>query len=267
MIGKNPSDAPARAMLGSAYFAVDAYRDAAKTIAPLGERAMHDPTLGYPWAASLVRGGDITQATTVLQTYQQNDLAPDALVLVGQLWTDMGDYSRAVEVFHRALNADPTLAKAHYFTGLAQLRWEHTTEAQDEFNAALKLAPGDPDATLGLGYVYVQQSKQAEAIDLFRSVTTTHPENGNAQYQLGKLLLDNGKVPEAVSAPGSCGARTSADGLRALSAAGGVPQGVAHRRSGPGNENLSGIEGQESRVHGASPRGFPMTRCPAMDSQ
>lgn len=199
VVSKNASDAPARAMLGSAYFAMDAYREAAKTIAPLGERAMRDPTLGYPWAASLVRGGDITQATTVLETYQRNDLAPDALVLVGQLWTDMGDYSRAVEVFHRALNADPTLAKAHYFAGLAQLRWEHTTEAQDEFNAALKLAPGDPDATLGLGYVYVQRSKQAEAIDLFRSVTTTHPENGNAQYQLGKLLLDSGKVPEAVS--------------------------------------------------------------------
>jgi tetratricopeptide (TPR) repeat protein len=199
VVSRNPSDGPGRAMLGSAYFAVDAYREAARTIAPLGERAMHDPTLGYPWAASLVRGGDITQATTVLEIYQQNDLAPDALVLVGQLWTDMGDYSRAVEVFHRALTGDPTLAKAHYFAGLAQLRWEHTPEAQDEFTAALKLAPGDPDATLGLGYVYVQQSKQAEAIDLFRSVTTTHPENGNAQYQLGKLLLDSGKVPEAVT--------------------------------------------------------------------
>ena len=67
------------------------------------------------------------------------------------------------------------------------------------FKAALKLAPDDPDAKVGMGYVFMQQGKQAEAIELFRSVVATHPENGNAHYQLGKLLLDGGKVEEAVS--------------------------------------------------------------------
>jgi tetratricopeptide (TPR) repeat protein len=195
----NPSDAVARAMLGSAYFALDDYRQAARTIAPLGERAMHDPTLGYTWAASLSRLGELTQATQILQEYEKADLSPDAILLVGQLWTDMADYSRAVESFHRALDRDPSLARAHYFAGLAQLHWDHSNEALEEFNAALKLAPDDPDAKIGLGYVYLQQAKQAEAIDLFRSVIATHPENGNAHYQLGKLLLDAGKVQEAVA--------------------------------------------------------------------
>jgi predicted Zn-dependent protease len=36
-------------------------------------------------------------------------------------------------------------------------------------------------------------------IGLFRPVVATHPGNGNAQYQLGKLLLDAGKVQEAVT--------------------------------------------------------------------
>jgi tetratricopeptide (TPR) repeat protein len=195
----NPSDPVARAMLGSAYFALDDYRQAARTIAPLGERAMHDPTLGYTWAASLSRLGELTQATQILQEYEKADLSPDAILLVGQLWTDMADYSRAVESFHRAADRDPSLARAHYFAGLAQLHWDHSNEALQEFNAALKLAPDDPDAKIGLGYVYLQQAKQAEAIDLFRSVIATHPENGNAHYQLGKLLLDAGKVQEAVA--------------------------------------------------------------------
>jgi predicted Zn-dependent protease len=33
----------------------------------------------------------------------------------------------------------------------------------------------------------------------FPPVVATHPGNGNAQYQLGKLLLDAGKVQEAVT--------------------------------------------------------------------
>jgi tetratricopeptide (TPR) repeat protein len=195
----NPSDAVARAMLGSAYFALDSYREAARTIAPLGERAMHDTTLGYTWAASLSRLGELTQATQILQEYEKSDLPPDAILLVGQLWTDMADYARAVESFHRALDRDPSLARAHYFAGLAQLHWDHSNEALEEFKAALKLAPEDPDAKTGLGYVYLQQAKQAEAIELFRSVIVTHPENGNAHYQLGKLLLDAGNVQEAVT--------------------------------------------------------------------
>jgi len=198
VLADNSSDAVARAMLGSAYFGLDNYREAARTIATLGERAMHDSTLGYTWAASLSRLGELTQATQILQEYEKSDLSPDAILLVGQLWIDMSDYARAVESFHRALHRDPSLARAHYFAGLAQLRWDHTNEALEEFNAALKLTPDDPDATIGLAYVYLQQAKQAEAIGLFRSVIATHPENGNAHYQLGKLLLDAGNVQEAV---------------------------------------------------------------------
>jgi tetratricopeptide (TPR) repeat protein len=199
VLDSNPSDAASRAMLGSAYFSLDNYREAVKTIAPLGNRAMRDSTLGYAWAASLSRLGELTQATQILQEYEKSDLSPDAILLVGQLWTDMADYARAVQSFHRALDHNPSLARAHYFAGLAQLHWDHSNEAIEEFNAALKLAPDDPDANIGLGYVYLQEAKQAEAIAIFRSVIATHPENGNAHYQLGKLLLDAGKVQEAVA--------------------------------------------------------------------
>jgi tetratricopeptide (TPR) repeat protein len=199
VVVRNPADNVVRAMLGSAYFAMEDYRGAVRTIAPLADRATRDTTLGYAWAASLVRMGEFKQATGVLAEYEKQSLSPDALLLVGQLWSDMEDYDRSVQAFHRALESDPTLAKAHYFSGLAQLRWEHGSEAIEEFNAALKLAPADPDVKVGLGYVLMQQGKQAEAIEVFRSIVASHPENGNAQYQLGKLLLDGGNAKEAVS--------------------------------------------------------------------
>jgi tetratricopeptide (TPR) repeat protein len=199
VLAGNSSDAATRAMLGSAFFATENYREAARTIAPLGDRAEHDATLGYAWAYSLSRLGELKQATQILETYEKSDLSADAIVLVGQLWTDMADYSRAVQSFHRALDRDPSLARAHYFAGLAQLHWNHTDVAITEFNAALKLAPDDPDAKIGLGYVYLQQAKHAEAMELFRSVIATNPENGNAHYQLGKLLLDGGSIKDAVA--------------------------------------------------------------------
>ncbi len=195
----NPADNASRAMLGSAYYALDNYREAVRTIAPLGNRAVHDPTLGYAWAASLARLGELVPATKILEEYEKSDLSVENVLLVGQLWLDMADYSHAVAAFHRALDRDPYLARAHYFAGLAQLHWSHENEAIAEFNAALKLAPDDPDAKIGMGYVYMQQAKSAEAMELFRSVIASHPENGNAHYQLGKLLLESGNVREAVN--------------------------------------------------------------------
>jgi len=199
VLADNSSDTAARAMLGSAYFAVENYREAARTIAPLGDRAVHDGTLGYAWAYSLSRLGDVKQATQILQEYEKSGLSSEAILLVGKLWTDMADYSRAVGSFHRALERDPSLVRAHYFAGLAQLHWDHMDEAISEFNAALQLAPDDPDAKIGLGYVYLQQAKRTEAMELFRSVIASNPENGNAHYQLGKLLLDGGSVKDAVA--------------------------------------------------------------------
>jgi len=130
----------------------------------------------------LARLGELVPATKILEEYEKSDLSVDNILLVGQLWLDMADYSHAVAAFHRALDRDPYLARAHYFAGLAQLHWSHENEAIAEFNAALKLAPDDPDAKIGMGYVYMQQAKSAEAMELFRSVIASHPENGNAHY-------------------------------------------------------------------------------------
>ena len=199
VVASHSTDDVARAMLGSAYFGLEKYGETVRTIAPLGDRATRDATLGYAWAASLARLGELKQSTDILVEYEKNSLSPDAIILVGQLWTDIGDYSRAVQSFHRALEGDPSLARAHYFAGLAQLHWQHGTEALEEFNAAVKLAPDDPDSKVGTGYVLMQQGEQADAIEVFRSVVGTHPDNGNAQYQLGKLLLDGGKAKEAIS--------------------------------------------------------------------
>jgi tetratricopeptide (TPR) repeat protein len=198
VVSANSADGASRAMLGSAYYALDNYRDAVRTISPLGDRAVHDTALGYAWAASLARLGELAPATKILEEYEKADLSLDTILLVGQLWLDMADYPHAVSAFHRALDRDPSLARAHYFAGLAQLHWSHENEAIAEFTEALKLAPDDPDVKIGLGYVYMQQAKSAQAMEIFRSVIRTHPESGNAHYQLGKLLLDAGQVQEAV---------------------------------------------------------------------
>jgi tetratricopeptide (TPR) repeat protein len=195
---QNPSDAPARAILGMAYFGSDKFSDAVKTFSPLGTPGMQDSTVGYAWAASLAHGGDLKPAGEVLGVYERGKLTPEALVLVGQLWIEIGDYARSVSAVHRALQADPELPKAHYFAGQADILWEHWSDAAEEFTAELALVPSDPDAKFNLGFVDLQQSKTGEALGLFRQVLVLHPDHAKTQYELGKTLLDGGQVKEAI---------------------------------------------------------------------
>jgi tetratricopeptide (TPR) repeat protein len=197
-LSENPDQPSVRAMLGMAYFASDKYSEAAKTFAPLGVRGRQDPAVGYAWAASLARIGGLKQAAEVLNKFQSANVPTDTLLLVGQLWIEIGDYGRSVATLHQALAADPSLPKAHYYAGQADIRWEHWSEAAEEFQAELTLTPDDPEAKYNLGFVYLEQGKKIEAMALFQQVIATHPEHANAQYQIGKMLLEEGQLKAGI---------------------------------------------------------------------
>ena len=195
----NPGDRVARAMLGVSYFMTDSFDNAAKTFAPLGEAVMADPGVAYPWAESLAKMGDFKQATEVLDHLQPQQLPADTLILIGQTWSEIGDYQRALSSYHRALEQKPTLFRAHYLAGLADIRAERPADAAVEFHAELELDPQNADAEYNLGYAYLQQSQREKAIETFAKVVADHPEHADAQYQLGKAKLEDGNVKDAVA--------------------------------------------------------------------
>lgn len=197
-LASRPEDTAARAMLGMAYFAEEKYKEAAQTFEPLGKRGMQDSAVGYTWAASLTKMGALPQASEVLAEFEKEERQTETLMLVGQLWIEMEDYARAVATFHRALEKDPTLPKAHYFAGQAYIRWQHWEEAAKEFQAELAGVPEDAEARYNLGFVYLQQSRVPDAAKLFQEVIAERPEHANAQYEYGKILLDRGELENAI---------------------------------------------------------------------
>ena len=198
-VKQNPDSPALRAMLGMAYFEMQRYGDAATAFYPLGEDGMHDPTVGYAWAASLAKAGDLKHATEVLETYQSStQLSNEGLLLVGQLWTEIGDYDRAVATLRQILGSDPSFPKAHYDIALADIHAEKWEDARTELDAELAIAPADPDAMYDLGFVDLQESKNDDAMKLFEQVIAKHPDYANAQYELGKLLMDKGQYQDAI---------------------------------------------------------------------
>ncbi len=199
VLSAEPKDDAARAMLGMSYYMTDQYKEAAGTIAPLGDAAFKDPGLGYAWADSLVKQQEMQAAGEVLDKLESTSLSADTLMLVGRSWEETGNYLRAVATYHKVLNAEPGRPKAHYYAGVAYIRLDRPADATVEFQAELALTPDDADTKYNLGFAYLQQSRRDEAAALFGQVVTAYPEHADAQYQLGKILLDGGKVREAIS--------------------------------------------------------------------
>lgn len=198
-LAQTPNSAPIRAMLGMSYFATDKYADAVKTFAPLGPNGMTDGETGYAWAASLAHTGDMKRAAEVLNAFETTPRSADVQLLAGELWTEIGDYSRAISTFNEVLQSNSSQRKAHFDSGLAYIHWERWPEAAQQFQQELALYPDETDAQYHLGFVYLQQSHTDEAEKLFEQVVATHPEHANAQYELGKILLNKGKTADAVA--------------------------------------------------------------------
>ena len=98
------------------------------------------------------------------------------------------NFSRASELFERALILDPRISRAWYGLGRASFEQGHYEEAAKKLEYALKLSPGVKRWRIYLGKVYLAMGKTDKAIASWRRVLKVDPDNETAK----KLLEKNG---------------------------------------------------------------------------
>jgi tetratricopeptide (TPR) repeat protein len=198
VVAADPRDQIARSLLGTSLYSTNNFPEAVQVFTPLGDSVLDQPELAYAWAASLVKITKFSQAAALLDKLEKRPLAAETLVLIAQTWSQMGNYPRAVESCHKALQLDPKLAQAHEIAGMALIRGEHPAEAASEFRAELELDPDNADAQYHLAFVLLQQSRNEEAVTLLRGVLARNPDHPQANYDLGRELLESGQKEEAI---------------------------------------------------------------------
>jgi tetratricopeptide (TPR) repeat protein len=198
VVARNPQDLVARASLGSALFSINAFAEAAQALRPMGGSVLQRPEVSYALASSLIKTNQYDDATKLLSEMTSLQLSPQMLLLVAQAWSQMGIYPRAVDACHRALQADPKLAGAHYLSGLALIRQDRPVEAAEEFRDELQIDPENAEVQYNLAFVLLQQSKEAEAVDLLRKVLVHNRDHPEANYELGKQLFGSGDAAAAI---------------------------------------------------------------------
>jgi tetratricopeptide (TPR) repeat protein len=199
VLAADPRDQVVRSLLGTSLFSIQNFAEAVQVFTPLGDAVLQEPDLAYAWADSLIQTTQFRQATALLDKLEKQKLPAETLVLIAQAWSQMGNYPRAVESCHKALQLDPKLAQAHFIAGMAQILADHPADAVSEFRSQLELDPNNNDAQYHLAFALLQLSHTDEGMSLLRGVLARDPNHAQANYELGRELLNEGKKEEAIT--------------------------------------------------------------------
>jgi len=138
---------------------------------------------------------------TVIDEFPNDDQAPSALIILGNLYTEKGEYDTSHKYFELLLEQGSRFEQEAYVgMGSASLAINNSELAKSEFQEALKVNPNNPAANVGLGKVAVSEGEYVDAKALLAPVAdkSTTISGAEAQYYLGKLEQDQGNFLVAI---------------------------------------------------------------------
>jgi tetratricopeptide (TPR) repeat protein len=115
---------------------------------------------------------------------------PELWSNLGLMQHESGEYSPALESFHKALGLNPSLYVPNLFLGLDLLQLNRPREATTYLLAAEKLNPGDPQPVLALGRAFHKLWEPDKSREWYQRATALVPRNGEAWYGLGLAHFD-----------------------------------------------------------------------------
>jgi tetratricopeptide (TPR) repeat protein len=157
--------------------------------------------------------GDAQSAAQSIESYKKAlAIDPNSAVVkerLAEIYAKSQHIRDAVVQAQEALQIDPKNVDAHrllariYVRSLGDLesgdvQQENLAKAIEQFQAILKLDPRDTYSSMWLARLYRFENKHEDAEQVLRGVVRQEPDNEPALEQLGQLLIDEGRLQEAV---------------------------------------------------------------------
>jgi len=157
----------------------------------------------------LARGGDldagIAQLRSVVNENKNSDSAPFALLQLGLLLQQKGDWQGASAQFRAAAELRPNYVEAHLKLATVLAQAGRKSEALAEYDRVAKLSPSDVErgssqilANQWLGNVLRDQADYAGAASAYREAIRLSSGYGAAHSELGYVLERQGQLSGAI---------------------------------------------------------------------
>ena len=186
-------------LMGMAHYGLGEYGDAVPYLRQAAARDAQNLQLRLALAHSCLWS---KQYQCVLDTYHEilmlNAESAEADMLAGEAQDELKNHAGAIEQFRAAVRADPKEPDVHF--GLGYLLWSQRLypEAVSEFEAELKNNPNHVQALIYLGDAQMQMNHPEAAEPLLTSAEHIDAGRELAHLDLGILYADAGRKDEAL---------------------------------------------------------------------
>ncbi len=196
---KHPDDQRLTILLGMAHYGMGDYFVAIPYLRKAAERDPQSLPLLLALAHSCLWS---KQNQCVLDVYKQilalNAESAEADMLAGEALDETGDNAGATEQFRAAVRSNPKEPNAHF--GLAYLLWAQNQfpEAAREFQAELDNDPRHLQARAYLGDCYVHLNDYAKALPELKKAVAADPSFALVHLDLGIVYGEEGRKDDAI---------------------------------------------------------------------
>jgi arylsulfatase A-like enzyme/Flp pilus assembly protein TadD len=198
VVAADPANAVFRRALAAALRRAGKSREAAATLAALGEDD-GDPVSWHERALALAAGGRHDEAErSERKAIELNPLLPEPHNHLGVLLARRGRLDEALERFDTATALDPNNATAWNNRANVLRELGRADDAVAAYRKAAELAPSDADSWNGLGVMAIQAGQAAEAVPLFRQALVLDPQHAEARLNLAVALAQSGRTEDAL---------------------------------------------------------------------
>ena len=197
---KHPDDQRLTILLGMAHYGMGDYFVAIPYLQKAAEREPQSLPLRLTLAHSCLWS---KQYQCVLDVYKEiltlNAESAEADMLAGEALDEKGDNAGATEQFRAAVRSNPKEPNAHF--GLAYLLWtqNHFQEAVTEFQAELDNDPQHLQARAYLGDSYVQLKDYVKAQPELEKARAADASFALVHRDLGIIYAEEGRKDDAIS--------------------------------------------------------------------
>jgi tetratricopeptide (TPR) repeat protein len=125
---------------------------------------------------------------------------PEVIVEKADLLVKQGQITRAVELYHKALGAQPELLGARIGLGYAFFQQGDFEAAANEFRQVIAIAPNNAEAKLNLGAALYRGGNISQAIEQYQRALTDRKEQfPAAHFNLAMAYAHEGDLNQAVA--------------------------------------------------------------------
>jgi tetratricopeptide (TPR) repeat protein len=186
-------------LIGMAHYGLAEYAEAVPYLKQVAAHDARNLPLRLTLAHSCLWS---KQYQCVLDTYHEILLlgaeSAEADMLAGEAQDEMQDVFGAIQQFHAAVKANPKEPNVHF--GLGYLLWtqKQFSEAETEFQTELANDPENAQAMAYLADIELQTQKSEAALPLLEKATRLDPNIEQAHLDLGILYVDVGRPEDAL---------------------------------------------------------------------